>query len=1291
MATLLQDFFVAAKSGNIKFVVSLVRSGLISDLNCRNFDGWTAMMVAARQGHEDIVAFLLACGADTEAHKEGPTALYLAATRGYVSIIKRLVDAGATVDTTVTEKQVTPLLAATMFRHADVVELLLDRGAVLDRQNSDLQTALHWAVDETNVAMIQVLVRRGASVVVRDTYRNTPLMVAIKHNDIVALTAILDTLKLHGEDSAIAAVLKTPTFDGMTPLMAAANEGYHEILGQLLKYGAVLEDMDDTGTTALGRAAAMGESKCAQWLVNAGANVDHADFTGSTPLQVAAYKGFDAIVELLLVAKARLDVQDLGGFTPLHSAVSGGHFTTTKLLVERGAALEARSVKGYTPLLQAAEHGNLQIVQYLASCEASIDVESHHGLTPLSAACGTDGGELTCFLLLVAAKRGTVRTLNAQDRSGLTALHKAAGKGDLGAVQMLAGFSVNLLHVTDEYGRTPLHIALLDCQEEVARFLVDRGGVPINEDDTLWPIAAIEQLHGLSVMPYSDVQRSVAHIKWFIGPTSVRFAHGHPTYSRDAFMCRGTWFGSPVTVLRPLLNRNWSPLEAQHFRIRFALEVTKWFSLNHPFLLKLYGACHLPGQMLLVTERLIGARTLPEYVRCHPRKKWTVLHQVALAVQYLHERGLGHNRLRGDNIHVTEDGIVKLAGFGRLSSFLADGAGTEDIRWRSAHLLHSRTYELEDDIYSLGMCIVEAVTGEPPYSDYDSNSHNQDLATWIMRGMYPTRSPKFSDHEWDLVTRMAAPINIHRPSITDVVKELEGLASAEDCEPQATTTQCEDITALMAEARSMVNGEIGDSLGAVTLDHLALKRLDDLRSSISLSAVDAPVATEERFRICLAQLVNYLKRYQTSVDVDVNTRQFVERRQGDAIFSIHNGIDRLIRELSIGLEAAPIHEWRRIWHDDHMARLGRIEKSLTGSNLANLEASPDRVDELTCLYFELTHHRLNYPSAQPQLFHAACRRIKQLPNIRVADWFLPHYEIDFDENSNFGRGGFGSVHRGKWMSSRVVVKRVFSEDPVAFEREVEIWYQLYHPHVIQLFGACHLAGKQFFVCEVAEKGQLDQYLRGEGVCRSRVVWQRLYEAGVALQYLHFKGILHRDLKCNNILISSDGKTKLADFGLSSVVDSERDSQAHVGGNVRWTAPEILRGEAASAASDVYGLAMCIVEAVTGKVPWHNKDKDQVKSFVKDGHPLKRPSMFRDAQWELVEQMTRRDASMRLPLDQAVEAMRRFAQEEAAGKYATAEAEAEAEPERGVAEDAKAQSMSAFSKPFRANSASDSRS
>ncbi|OWY97927.1 Serine/threonine protein kinase [Phytophthora megakarya] len=194
-----------------------------------------------------------------------------------------------------------------------------------------------------------------------------------------------------------------------------------------------------------------------------------------------------------------------------------------------------------------------------------------------------------------------------------------------------------------------------------------------------------------------------------------------------------------------------------------------------------------------------------------------------------------------------------------------------------------------------------------------------------------------------------------------------------------------------------------------------------------------------------------------------------------------------------------------------------------------------------------------------------------------------------------------------------------------FEHEVGVWFGLNHPHVVRLFGACHV-GTPLFACEYANNGSLEKYLRKH----PNEMWQKLHEAALGVQYLHSRNIVHCDLKCNNIVVGGDNKAKLC-WGLTlgdTGVFGQRPSEL-------------------STASDIYALGMCIVEALqiveittTNKqccepLPWGNLDNNVVKYRVARLKVLpSRPNVCKDN--GLVKRMCAYDSKERIKISTVVD-------------------------------------------------------
>ncbi|OWY96783.1 TKL protein kinase, partial [Phytophthora megakarya] len=264
----------------------------------------------------------------------------------------------------------------------------------------------------------------------------------------------------------------------------------------------------------------------------------------------------------------------------------------------------------------------------------------------------------------------------------------------------------------------------------------------------------------------------------------------------------------------------------------------------------------------------------------------------------------------------------------------------------------------------------------------------------------------------------------------------------------------------------------------------------------------------------------------------------------------------------------------------------------------------------------------------------------------VPGWFIPEHEVQREIN-HFAQGSFGKVYRGTWRNEKVVIKCVkeySASSEQDFSREARVWLRAQHPNVVRFFGACHLARPCFFVCEEVTNGNLADFLKKTKGSDRSLTWRLLRGAALGLQCLHQNQIVHGDLKCNQILVSEDLTAKLTDFGMSFV--SMKSRPATTSGAVRWKAPELLisEGKAPTFASDVYSFGMCVVEAVSGSVPWqaHLPNIAVVYHLTEKKKFLSRPIAFvNDEQWEFVLSLCSFDPSQRLCLGAAIEKIEKF--------------------------------------------------
>lgn len=196
-----------------------------------------------------------------------------------------------------------------------------------------------------------------------------------------------------------------------------------------------------------------------------------------------------------------------------------------------------------------------------------------------------------------------------------------------------------------------------------------------------------------------------------------------------------------------------------------------------------------------------------------------------------------------------------------------------------------------------------------------------------------------------------------------------------------------------------------------------------------------------------------------------------------------------------------------------------------------------------------------------------------------------------------GTGAFGEVwlatHRDTGAS--LALKELAVVDLVAVDNEVAILRRCRHANVVAYFGTYHEPERVFIIMEYCELGVRDlielvmpNRVLTEGQVRS-IVAQTL----AALRYLHDFGILHRDLKGANLLLSADGVVKVADFGVSVF---GRSDSATVG-SPYWMAPEVVEAQSYGPSCDVWSLGIVVLELLQGRPPRHEHNPVVVLRMV----------------------------------------------------------------------------------------------
>jgi serine/threonine-protein kinase len=154
-----------------------------------------------------------------------------------------------------------------------------------------------------------------------------------------------------------------------------------------------------------------------------------------------------------------------------------------------------------------------------------------------------------------------------------------------------------------------------------------------------------------------------------------------------------------------------------------------------------------------------------------------------------------------------------------------------------------------------------------------------------------------------------------------------------------------------------------------------------------------------------------------------------------------------------------------------------------------------------------------------------------------------------------------------------------------FRREAELARRLSHRNVVRVLGSGETDGRAFIVLEYAEGGNLAEELVRTGPLAPERVAALGAQAAAGLAHAHERGLVHRDVKPQNLLLAEDGTLKVSDFGVARAVDGTRLTEiGSVLGTAAYLAPEQARGEETTPATDVYALGVVLHELLSGPLP-----------------------------------------------------------------------------------------------------------
>ena len=201
--------------------------------------------------------------------------------------------------------------------------------------------------------------------------------------------------------------------------------------------------------------------------------------------------------------------------------------------------------------------------------------------------------------------------------------------------------------------------------------------------------------------------------------------------------------------------------------------------------------------------------------------------------------------------------------------------------------------------------------------------------------------------------------------------------------------------------------------------------------------------------------------------------------------------------------------------------------------------------------------------------------------------------------SRIGTGGMADVYEANdIIAKKIITLKVMKEELLVdksnvtrFEEEARNLATLNHPNIIKIYGVGEIDSRPYMATEYVKGPTLREKLKYQISLTLSEVIEIMLQLTSGIAYVHKSGIIHRDIKPDNLFLLSDGTLKIADFGIS-LIEGDANSNK-VQGTIFYCAPEILLGKEASKSNDIYSMGVVFYELLTGEVPFEGANREEI--------------------------------------------------------------------------------------------------
>jgi hypothetical protein len=643
-----------------------------------------------------------------------------------------------------------------------------------------------------------------------------------------------------------------------------------------------------------------------------------------------------------------------------------------------------------------------------------------------------------------------------------------------------------------------------------------------------------------------------------------------------------------------------------------------------------FVAASYVGEAAYLCEPVIPDGALA-VLRLENAPRWLYLWQVAKAIESLHDRRLVIGSFSWYHVDLSVPGrTLKLRSIRYVVPLPTVRAAQRDAAI-AEKLWPPVAYEPPStawDVFCLGKCIFDLLR-----EAFDPSSAAESVTIEYSHPLPPR--PKFiQENEWRLIQDMCSSSSSQRPLMGDVVQRLHELMVHED--------------ALLSQHQLTI-----ENVNAIDCPPFSNPIADLLRKTVEFITSSAPVAIlrreinvflynrlstlykvlvnrgllPKRVAECFGALaVDFMGLAQscTRLSTDEVYNFVTYHAQVEMYLDIHRGLDDCLTGFEVP-RSDSVWDWRQQWEllDSKLQETLLHQLRQSWNDGAGKYAFANGT--LALLQFELTRRRFRYDDEELELLKQISLNLsKSRDNSSPAAdswsaWFIPEYELNCPASIlSFDPGQrLDGKWRGRPVSVRLASNTATSEQIASF---VESTFVLNHPNVHKVLGGCHVGDFGRFIVRDKSLSTLADLTRGKD---SPYKWKYLLDVAKGVEYLHFACVAVMDLSASLVCISQDGQA------LVSVRD---------GVTPRWAAPERLEGGPATAYSDIYAFGMCVLEVLSGDIPWGSDVTDEfVVDQVRQGNLPPQPENVVKDDWALIRRLCAKDPAKRVGLSIAIAA------------------------------------------------------